>query len=134
MDRSHYRRIGAITPVSNPLFILFAGLFALHYFLQNIGVNIPVADAYLDDLLCMPVVLSIALAGMRLFYKTGKLSASQIIFTVVYCSVLFELVLPLLSDRYTGDFLDIVLYGAGALFFSRFMNGGCRSRDARVYE
>jgi hypothetical protein len=129
MARSYRSRIDTVKPLLNPWFILSSGLFILHYFLQHSGIPFPLADAYLDDLLCMPVVLSIALAGMRFFHKSYFLSHVQIIVTVIYCSLLFELALPFLSKTYTSDIMDVGLYVLGAWFFRQYMND--RSRYIR---
>jgi hypothetical protein len=122
MDSSPGSRLGVKSPLLNPWFIGAAVLFSLHYLLQMVGVGIPFADAYLDDLLCMPVILSLGLAVMRYFYQKPALSHSQIVFTLIYCSLLFEVLLPLYSPIYTGDFIDVGLYTIGAWFFAKVMN------------
>jgi hypothetical protein len=40
----------------------------------------------------------------------------------LYVSVLFEGLLPLLSDRYAADWLDVLAYGAGTLAFRQWLN------------
>jgi hypothetical protein len=77
---------------------------------------------YLNDFLCMPIVLSICLLILRIFKKTESL---YVPFFVVlglstYFSWHFEWLMPQLSTRYTGDFTDIVLYFFGAMLFYIF--------------
>jgi hypothetical protein len=122
MGSSSSSRLALRNPLQSPWFIVFAGLFAVHYILQHAGVRLALADAYLDDLLCMPVVLSLSLAAMRFFYGKPVLSTAQIIFTLIYCSLLFEVLLPIYSPIYTGDFADVLFYAIGAWFFARAMN------------
>jgi hypothetical protein len=86
MAGSSDSRVDALRPVRNPWFLFAALLFAAHYLAEKTGVKIPLIDAYLDDLLCMPVILSISLCGMRFAYGKYKLSPRQILFTLIYCS------------------------------------------------
>jgi hypothetical protein len=122
MDSSRHSRLDIAQLLSNPWFLLSVVFFIVHYFLQKAGVALPLIDDYLDDLLCMPVILSIALAGMRLFFKYYALSTFQIIFAVIYCAIVFELLLPMHSSKYTADVADLILYGVGAVFFAKVMN------------
>lgn len=122
MGGGHSSRVAVKSPLLNPWFLASAGLFTAHYILQHAGLKIPFADAYLDDLLCMPVVLSISHAAMRFLYSKMSLTTAQILFTVIYCSILFEVLLPMMSHTYTGDVVDVVLYALGAWFFARVMN------------
>jgi hypothetical protein len=122
MGGSHSSRVALKNPLLNPWFLASGGLFIVHYILQHAALKLPLADAYLDDLLCMPVVLSISLAAMRFLYSKTRLTTAQILFTFIYCSVLFEVFLPMISRTYTGDVTDVVLYALGAWFFARMMN------------
>lgn len=40
----------------------------------------------------------------------------------VYFSVIFELILPYYSSRYTRDFIDILAYGLGAYIYSIYQS------------
>lgn len=122
MGGGYRSRVAVKSPLLSPWFLAGAGLFIVHYFLQRAGLKFPLADAYLDDLLCMPVVLSLSLAAMRFLYGKPALTNAQILFTLIYCSILFEVLLPMISSTYTGDILDVVLYAFGAWFFARVMN------------
>lgn len=78
---------------------------------------------YLDDLLCLPLVLTASLFLMRLFYgRQLRLSLYQVAFTVLYFTLAFELFLPRFMPRYTGDILDGLHYVVGGVIFYRFLN------------
>jgi hypothetical protein len=75
---------------------------------------------YLTDLLCMPIVLTICLAGVRFVKGDATINAGIAMITVVTLQfiILFELVLPAFSSNYRGDWLDVLMYVSGALFFA----------------
>lgn len=109
--------------VLHPLFIISSVLFWLNQALEKIyGIYIPIVHGYLDDLLCMPIVLSIAMQVVQMLHPLGSLytfSRSHIFIVVFYFSLLFEVVLPLYSINYTADILDIGCYIIGAIVFYR---------------
>ena len=77
---------------------------------------------YLNDLLCMPIVLSLCLAAVRFYKKSIHLYVPISIaygLTVFYM-VYFEWILPQINGRYTGDIIDVVLYLIGTSVFMRY--------------
>jgi hypothetical protein len=88
-----------------------------------IGVAHPVLDNYLDDFLCIPLV--IYLTGIIEFYLFNKrLKALQIqtvlgIF-IFYC-LLFEWIVPKYFHLGTADYFDVLMYLSG-VFFYLFIN------------
>lgn len=111
--------------LANPLFIGALLLTATNAIIERMGYIIPYINSYLDDLACFPVILTLALAFLRTIsgLKEYRLSKGQVIMAVIYFSIMFEGVLPALSVRYTRDPFDIIAYAAGALLFSRAING-----------
>ena len=111
--------------LKNKLFLIFTFLFLVNYLLEKgFGIFIPFIHAYLDDLLCMPVVLKITLALPHRLINTKpyRLSGKQIIFAVAYFSIVFEVVLPKLNEKHTADVLDVFAYALGAILFYLYMN------------
>ena len=110
----------------HPLFLWSAALFALKYLLEHLRIfTWPLVHAYLDDLLALPVILTLVVAVQRQWvYRNPRyiLSKFQVIFAVVYVAVLFEGLLPALSASYTRDAWDVVAYAVGAGIFYRFIN------------
>jgi hypothetical protein len=100
----------------HPLFWGSVGLFLLHQLLQKAGIHHWLPDSYLDDLLCLPVVLTLALAFMRLVKgrPNYQLSFYMVSFAVLQVVVVFEFLLPRWSDTYHGDAWDVPVYIAGA--------------------
>ncbi|WP_228527768.1 magnesium citrate secondary transporter [Pararhodonellum marinum] len=89
------------------------------------GLFIPYVHAYLDDLLAMPVILGITLQVFRWIHPQKSLfvfTKTQVIVGVIYISLIFEVFLPYLSDRYTRDLWDVLCYFIGAGLFYRFIN------------
>lgn len=84
--------------------------------------NTPVPDwvrFYAADFLCMPIVLSICLWGVRAWKSDAnlRLSLFNILSVVGFYSVYFEVYLPPRNQRYTADIWDVGMYLGGALLF-----------------
>lgn len=77
---------------------------------------------YLNDLLCMPIVLSICLAVIRYLKSEGNyfLDGYKVMFMVVFYAIIFEWILPKSNERYTSDIWDIVCYAFGGFLFYVF--------------
>ncbi|QNF33173.1 magnesium citrate secondary transporter [Adhaeribacter swui] len=110
----------------NPIFLISAGIFWITYTLEYFKIfTWPFVHYYLDDVLAMPVILTLTVAVQRQWiYRNSQyvLSKTQVIFAVVYLSIWFEGVLPALSDKYTRDAWDVVAYVAGSCLFYKFIN------------
>jgi hypothetical protein len=106
--------------LSNPVFVLASLAYLVNRFLLT-WLHLPHYQIpYLNDVLCLPVTLTVALfVQQKLFPGTARqrLNLAQVVFTFVYFSVFFEGLLPALAARYTRDGWDIVAYGAGGLLF-----------------
>ncbi len=105
--------------LKSKVFICCCLLFLAHQWMQyGLHLHYSFIDNYLDDLLAMPVLLTLMLAERRWLFeiKTG-LSVGEIILATLYVSILTELVFPLLSPRFKGDWLDPVMYAAGAALY-----------------
>lgn len=46
----------------------------------------------------------------------------QLIFIIVLCSIIFEVVLPNFMQRYVSDTVDVMMYLLGGYFFWKVMN------------
>ncbi len=85
------------------------------YFMRN----------YFEDLLALPIILGIALVFQRsVTYRDNNhiLSNFQIGSTAVLVAIVFELILPFNYSNYYADWLDVLCYTLGALFFKVFVN------------
>lgn len=101
-------------------FPVFCALAAVVYVTQHYSVGVPVwVNNYLNDLLCMPIVLKISQTAVRYIKSDRKLKIPlriSLTLTLFY-AVYFEFVLPQFQSRYTADPIDVVLYFLGLLFF-----------------
>ncbi|MBE7174943.1 MAG: hypothetical protein INR69_00975 [Mucilaginibacter polytrichastri] len=109
----------------NPWFIMFCVLWFALFAARKTGVHIPeLLNGYLGDLLAVPVVATLGLCYQRVAHKNARLilNRAQIVFIIVYISVVFELILPHFFPRFTADILDVLCYAAGGFFFATVMN------------
>lgn len=108
-------------PLKTPLFLASSFLFLLHQLLQQVWHHsIPLADAYLDNLLAMPIILSLLLAERRHLFGRGTnyfLSSTEVWLTTAYIGVIAEFIFPHFSRQFTYDPLDFLFYAAGTGLF-----------------
>jgi len=104
------------------------------YLGQILNYTIPgLINDYFNDLMCMPIVLKMCQSAIRYMKSNPSLViplALQLSITTMYC-IYFELVLPKYTSRYTGDWLDVVMYIFGMLFFLIIEQPVYRSRPRR---
>ncbi|MFC5271004.1 hypothetical protein [Adhaeribacter terreus] len=110
----------------NPLLQICSFLYVLHTVLRRV---VPIENGflnnYLNDLLCLPLVLGAAVflqRNMVLRQADYALTGWQIGLVVIYFSLMFEGVIPLFVSRYTADFFDVICYGLGGWAFWFFGN------------
>lgn len=113
------------------------GLMALTaiciYVLQRFEVSMPrLINNYLNDLLCMPLVLGAVTFIIRYLKKdkTFQLSLFFVLFMAGYYSFYFEYYLPKVNVRYTSDLIDVALYFIGSIGFYYFQK---RSSTTKRY-
>ncbi len=104
----------------HPQIIGLGFLYLLIQVGRKIGLFLPeLANNYLTDILCMPILLSLTLMILRLVKKNNQLwfDAYKISFALLYVSFVFEWWLPKSSTQYTSDFIDVLCYAVGSLVF-----------------
>ncbi len=109
----------------NPLFLSCTALSGINKLIELSGYYIPFIHAYMDDFFCMIVILTPALFIQRNYvFNNGDYVFSKwhTIIAVAYCSIVFELILPLQSNQHTADLFDFVAYSAGGIIFDLFIN------------
>lgn len=109
---------------AHPVFICSLALFCLNQLLEWQRIYIAPLHQYLDDLLCMPLVLTVALAAERLYFDNYSfvLPLRYSWWAVLLFSIFFELLLPQLSNVYTADAWDVLCYSCGAMLFHCTIN------------
>jgi len=109
----------------NPWFILGCLIWLLVFTARIFRHPPPYVNGYITDAFAAPVIANLALWLLRVFIIKSNyyvLSPAQIIFLVVYISLLFEGLLPMISKIYTADWIDVLLYVFGGIFFYKVMN------------
>lgn len=105
------------------LFLTLCSLFLMHQILQKIAkVNIQLIDGYLDDILCIPIILYLWNweKGFLLGDSTYKIKPLESFILTVALALLFELGFPFLSSGFTYDPLDYLAYGLGYILHWQF--------------
>lgn len=109
----------------NPWFIAGCLIWLAVTICRNTGHLEPYVKNYINDAFALPVITSIVLCFLRVFVIKSDyyvLAPWHIVFIVTYVSVVFEGILPRISNNYTADWADVVLYAFGGIFFYRIMN------------
>ena len=106
--------------LKHPVFYGFVFLATSIYMSQRL--NLPIANwvsFYVNDFLCLPIVLSICLMVIRAIKKTETLYVPFVIVMILttFFALFFECIMPEYSNRYTYDPIDIGLYFLGACLF-----------------
>ncbi|WP_353162169.1 hypothetical protein [Myroides odoratus] len=102
------------------LFFIALGIATSIYLLQQTQLNIPLwVNNYVNDFLLLPLVLTSCLFVVRKIKQDKKihLSLPLILAVTLFYSVYFEWYLPQHNPRYTGDWMDCLLYFCGAFVF-----------------
>ncbi len=102
------------------LFVIFLTLFIAGEIFSYLNIYQPRwIKNYLNDLLCMPIVLGICLKVLHFIKKDRsiRISLFSALSLAAFYSLYFEVILPRFMERYTADIFDTVLYFTGALLF-----------------
>lgn len=107
----------------NKLWQLLVLIFLTHQIVEKgLSIHLPLIDSYLDDLLCMPILLGGLLAEQMDVLKRQRLTWVEGIICFVLLSWLFEIFLPGIYVSYTADIWDVCCYAFGGLFFFLYLN------------
>jgi len=81
--------------------------------------NIDFIDDYLDPAVLMPLILYAVLWERRILLNNKKMNLPYLVIFgyFVTMAVLGELLFPLLSDRFTADYWDILAYAFGTIVY-----------------
>lgn len=110
-----------MTTLRSPFFIICLLLFIIHQVMQK-GMNIHYKwfDRYLDNLLAMPVILTLLQAERIFLFRKGsayRLTFFEIVMATLYIVLITEIIFPVFSKDFTRDWADTFFYFAGSLLF-----------------
>jgi hypothetical protein len=115
----------ALAVLRHPLFVgcvVLYGAYQLNHHWLHRPLP-PQLTSYLRDVLCMPVMLSIALVAHQLVYgRQATLPASWVLAASAFVALWFEVLLPRWAPHAVADPWDVLAYAAGALIFQRWLN------------
>lgn len=110
----------------SPVFIICCIIFIIHQVMQKmLDLSFAPFDRYLDNLLAMPIILTLLLAERRWLFKRGNqytLSLLEIAMATLFILMISEIIFPALSSRFTADWKDVIFYIAGSLIFYLVIN------------
>ena len=105
----------------SPLFLICLLLFIIHQLLQKeFNLHFFWLDNYLDSLLAMPIILTLWEAEKIFLFKKDsafRLSMLEIAAATIYISLISEVVFPLFSTAFKGDWIDVIFYVGGSSLF-----------------
>ena len=110
--------------LTNRVFISALALFAM-YHLVPFQPDFPLIHSYLDDLLSLPLILTLILfahRSIRISSDAFTLPRSHIVLSLVLIAGVFELLLPQIAPRFTADIYDVIAYSGGAAIFDLLIN------------
>lgn len=124
------RPLPAWVPLKGGGLALALVLFLLIRLAEGAGVAPGWARSYLDDVICLPLVLGAVLVFQRLMTGNPRwcLPLSHGFLALVLFGCYFEFVLPRLRIEAVADPIDLVMYAAGLALFQYLVNRpGCGS-------
>lgn len=120
----------------NPWFLLFSILWAIFYLAKINHKPILLLSGHFTDLLAVPIIANLGLWFQRIFIvkrSTYILKTGHVVFIVIYLSLVFEWLLPMyIPKKFTGDWIDVLLYILGGLFFLKLMNKPLHENPAKT--
>lgn len=109
-----------ISDICDQLFLLYWLCWCIIRFSRHSGYPLGFLNNWLTDFVFVPVVVHTALVLGNYLFSTGKplkYTLGQILFFSLYTSVVFELMMPVLTTYNTGDWGDVLMYFMGGFFY-----------------
>jgi hypothetical protein len=123
--------------LKSPIVWVSITLFIINQLLERVwSINIPYVHAYLDDLLCLPIILGLSTQIIQWIHPARNyyyLSKTHLIIAVIFFSVVFELIYPLAyPENFTADAVDVIFYAIGGLLFYWVVTAKSKDKLARL--
>jgi hypothetical protein len=109
----------------NKWFIADCLIWLIVFIMRKLNHPLPFINGYVDDAIAIPVIANLGLWFQRVVIIKSNyyvLSKWHVVFITVYVALVFEGLLPRLSRAYTADWIDVMLYIIGGVFFYKVMN------------
>lgn len=96
--------------------------------LRKFGIIIPVVNDYLTDLYTIPMYCyTIEFLMNEIFLYHWKPDLKFVMTSLIYITLIFEIIGPRLSVEFTADPIDFICYLVGALIYLAYNNYRYRS-------
>lgn len=88
------------------------------YILRRNNIIIPYINGYLTDLIAVPMYCYFV-EFITNFFSTAKreFKRKDIISSIFYLSLIFEIICPYISDKFTSDPFDVICYTIGGFTY-----------------
>ncbi|MEM9052577.1 MAG: hypothetical protein AAGC47_11030 [Bacteroidota bacterium] len=103
-------------------FITFVFAYLLLRLLESGRLGIEFTDGHLSDLFFIPLLMTSVKTFRWLFNLSFSLGKKEVLIAVVYSVIVFEWLLPTVSESYVRDFLDVLAYILGGVFYITFVS------------
>ena len=101
-------------------FKISISIFLINQLFQYFGIGNYFTTCFLDDLLFFPVSYSLIEYYFKIVGKKIEISTRFAIIGIIITYIIFEILLPILSEKYTSDFYDLLFYIIGTIIFMKF--------------
>lgn len=111
--------------MKRPIFIGMIMAYAVLLISKKLELYFPeLINSYLSDLLCIPIVLSVARYGIAYWFNDANFQLNKLHIASATLSfiIVFEQILPSINTVYTADIIDGVMYIIGAIIFHTFQS------------
>jgi len=124
MSDRYMTRLAGCVPWGRGLLPVLVVSFFVIRLAEAQGIAPGLVRSFGDDLLCLPLVLSVMLTAHRLSVRSRRFTLPGFhgLLTVAVFGIFFEGVLPLLGAGAVADPLDVLMYLAGFLVFQLGLN------------
>ena len=105
-------------------FITFVFAYLSLRLLESGGLGIEFTDGHFSDLFFIPLLMTSVKIYRWLFNLSFRMGKKEVLIAVVYSVIVFELLLPTISESYVRDFFDVLAYFLGGVFYINFISKG----------
>jgi hypothetical protein len=107
-------------------------IFLINQFLQYFGIGNYFTTCFLDDLLFFPVSYSLIEYYFKIVGKKNEITSRFAVIGIIITSIIFEILLPILSEKYTSDIYDLLFYILGTIIFMKFGKQKTREKNLNL--
>jgi len=104
----------------DPFFMVYLVTWSLVRLSRHLDVSIGYLNDHLTDFIAVPAMAHVSIYITKKWIIKDPLyryPLLYLLFIAAYTSIVMEWWMPVLSSKYTADFLDVIAYFSGALFY-----------------